>query len=259
MVQRYTNQISNTAFFGVAALLLLFALLLLNLKFHWNSTFVDQYLASDTILSNQQTILLVTGLILISVASITVGFRRSMNEKNEMVQRRVLCTQNEVDAYLEILNAHSIVTVSDVNNVIVEVNENFLKTLGYELDEALGQNRMIMLVSQKDVDKEEPEQEDLYAVGTVAVIMRMLKLPDGRIRILIQGLSRARVDSISAKGDYVKADITPIAEPLAPTNSLEVEALVRNVRGSMERASNLGKTSRPKFWRLSQIWTKPAD
>ncbi|MEP7037982.1 MAG: LON peptidase substrate-binding domain-containing protein, partial [Acidobacteriota bacterium] len=84
------------------------------------------------------------------------------------------------------------------------------------VDEALGQNRMIMLVSQKDVDKEEPEQEDLYSVGTVAVIMRMLKLPDGRIRILIQGLSRARVDSISAKGDYVKANITPISEPLAP-------------------------------------------
>src|SRR5919107_4112642 len=49
------------------------------------------------------------------------------------------------------------------------------------VDEALSQNRMILLVSQKDVDKEEPTQEDLYKVGTVAVIMRMLKLPDGRI------------------------------------------------------------------------------
>src|ERR1044072_9756542 len=50
------------------------------------------------------------------------------------------------------------------------------------VDEALSKNRMIMLVSQKDVDKEEPAQEDLFKVGTVAVIMRMLKLPDGRIR-----------------------------------------------------------------------------
>ena len=49
---------------------------------------------------------------------------------------------------------------------------------------------MIVLVSQKDVNKEDPEQADLYQVGTVAIIMRMLKLPDGRIRILIQGLSR---------------------------------------------------------------------
>jgi ATP-dependent Lon protease len=114
------------------------------------------------------------------------------------------------------------------------------------VDEALSQNRMILLVSQKDVDKEEPTQEDLYKVGTVAVIMRMLKLPDGRIRILIQGLSRARIESVAATGDYVKAELTPIPEPLPPANSLEVEALVRNVRASMERAANLGKNISPE-------------
>src|SRR5258708_10544700 len=66
------------------------------------------------------------------------------------------------------------------------------------VDEALGQNRMILLTCQKDLDKEEPQQEDLYSVGTVAVIMRMLKLPDGRIRILVQGVSRAKVESVNA-------------------------------------------------------------
>src|SRR5688500_19451971 len=50
------------------------------------------------------------------------------------------------------------------------------------VDEALAENRMILLASQKDLDKEEPAAEDLYSVGTAAVIMRMLKLPDGRIR-----------------------------------------------------------------------------
>src|SRR5256885_388020 len=105
---------------------------------------------------------------------------------------------------------------------------------------------MILLVSQKDVNKEEPEQDDLYTVGTVAIIMRMLKLPDGRIRILIQGLSRCHVNSVEGKGEFVKAAITPISEPLAPENSLEVEALVRNVRGSMERAASLGKNISPE-------------
>src|SRR5947199_775494 len=114
------------------------------------------------------------------------------------------------------------------------------------VDEALTENRMILLVSQKDVNKEEPKQEDLYEVGTVAIIMRMLKLPDGRIRILIQGLSRSRVDSVNPGGDYIKAKVTPISEPLAPENSLEVEALVRNVRGSMERAASLGKNISPE-------------
>src|SRR4051812_8216223 len=114
------------------------------------------------------------------------------------------------------------------------------------VEEALADNRMILLVSQKDVNKEDPSQDDLYQVGTVAIIMRMLKLPDGRIRILIQGLSRCRVESVQSGGDYIKASITPISEPLAPENSLEVEALVRNVRGSMERAASLGKNISPE-------------
>jgi ATP-dependent Lon protease len=114
------------------------------------------------------------------------------------------------------------------------------------VDEALSQNRMILLVSQKDVDKEEPTQEDLYKIGTVAVIMRMLKLPDGRIRILIQGLSRVEVNSVVVGSDYAKARVTPISEPFPLSNSLEVEALVRNVRGSMERAASLGKNISPE-------------
>ncbi|HCA56543.1 MAG TPA: endopeptidase La [Blastocatellia bacterium] len=114
------------------------------------------------------------------------------------------------------------------------------------VEEALKENRMIVLVSQRDVNKEDPEQGDLFTTGTVAIIMRMLKLPDGRIRILIQGLSRTLIDSIDSSGAYVQARITPVSEPLAPENSLEVEALVRNVRGSMERAASLGKNISPE-------------
>src|SRR5262245_2537287 len=62
------------------------------------------------------------------------------------------------------------------------------------VDQALAGNRMIMLAAQRDSDKEEPGQGDLYDVGTVAIIMRMLKLPDGRIRILVQGIARAKVN-----------------------------------------------------------------
>ncbi len=114
------------------------------------------------------------------------------------------------------------------------------------VDEALSENRMILLASQKDVDMEDPSQEDIYTVGTVAVIMRMLKLPDGRIRILTQGLSRAVVEKILVDGDYVKAKVTPINEPVGLGESLEIEALVRNVRGSMEKAANLGKNISPE-------------
>src|SRR5256885_3693921 len=109
------------------------------------------------------------------------------------------------------------------------------------VDEALGEHRMILLTCQKDLDKEEPQQDDLYKVGTVAVIMRMLKLPDGRIRILVQGVSRAQVESVNSEGECLHARLQVMPEEGAPERSLEVEALMRNVRGSMDKAANLGK------------------
>jgi len=114
------------------------------------------------------------------------------------------------------------------------------------VDEALGEHRMILLTCQKDLDKEEPQQDDLYKVGTVAVIMRMLKLPDGRIRILVQGVSRARVESVNTEGDCLHAKLQVLPEEAAPERSLEVEALMRNVRASMEKAANLGKNISPE-------------
>src|SRR5438874_11929710 len=106
------------------------------------------------------------------------------------------------------------------------------------VDEALGEHRMILLTCQKDLDKEEPQQDDLYKVGTVAVIMRMLKLPDGRIRILVQGISRAHVESVDSAGECLHAHLQVMPEEAAPERSLEVEALMRNVRASMEKDAN---------------------
>jgi ATP-dependent Lon protease len=114
------------------------------------------------------------------------------------------------------------------------------------VDEALGEHRMILLACQKDLDKEEPQQDDLHQVGTVAVIMRMLKLPDGRIRILVQGVSRAQIKSVNSAGEFLLAQLQVMPEVLAPERSLEVEALMRNVRGSMEKAANLGKNISPE-------------
>src|SRR4026209_1142649 len=76
--------------------------------------------------------------------------------------------------------------------------------------------------------------------------MRMLKLPDGRIRILVQGLARAHIESVDATGEYLRSRVTVMQEVLPPERSLEVEALVRNVRASMEKAINLGKNISPE-------------
>ncbi|MEA2602345.1 MAG: ATP-dependent Lon protease [Acidobacteriota bacterium] len=109
------------------------------------------------------------------------------------------------------------------------------------VDQALAENRVIMLTAQKDFQNEDPGEDDLYRVGTVAIIMRMLKLPDGRIRILVQGLSRARVQHISQVEPYLQAKIERIEEPQPAAPSMEIEALVRSVKESLDRAVTLGK------------------
>src|SRR5512139_4131241 len=63
------------------------------------------------------------------------------------------------------------------------------------VDWALSKDRLIFLATQKDIADEEPAPDSIYTVGTVAMIMRMLKLPDGRVKILVQGLAKARIVS----------------------------------------------------------------
>src|SRR5262250_2956331 len=109
------------------------------------------------------------------------------------------------------------------------------------VDHALAENRMILLVSQKDPNVDDPKTADLHNFGTVSVIMRMLKLPDGRVRILVQGFSRAQVDKYDESKPYLTAKVTPKTEPQVTADSVELEALIRNVKSSLERAVSLGK------------------
>jgi ATP-dependent Lon protease len=96
--------------------------------------------------------------------------------------------------------------------------------------------------SQRDKDEEEPEEEDLFGVGTVAVIMRMLKLPDGRIRVLVQGVCRGRILKFNSTRPYLHAKIERINDQPHDPASIEKEALMRSVKRLLERASSLGKT-----------------
>ncbi len=113
------------------------------------------------------------------------------------------------------------------------------------VDRALAESRVIMLVTQRDGANENPESADLYSVGTAAIIMRMLKLPDGRIRILVQGLARARVGHIGQVEPFLQAKIERLEEPPVE-RSLATEALLRSVKESLDRAVSLGKGISPE-------------
>jgi len=125
------------------------------------------------------------------------------------------------------------------------------------VDQALAENRMIMLAAQKDPDKEEPAPGDLYDAGTVAIIMRMLKLPDGRIRILVQGITRAKINYLEDNQNFLQARIEEMKE-IPPTESLELEALSRNIRSSLEKAVGLGKNISPEVMAIVSTVEDPA-
>jgi ATP-dependent Lon protease len=114
------------------------------------------------------------------------------------------------------------------------------------IDQSLSSHRMILLLTQKDMETEDPKREEVYDMGTVALIMRMLKLPDGRIRILAQGLVRAKIESFEEENGYLSAQVQVVPEPETAEKSLESEALVRNVRSGLEKATSLGRNIPPE-------------
>jgi ATP-dependent Lon protease len=113
------------------------------------------------------------------------------------------------------------------------------------IEESLASNRMIMLLTQKEQGVELPTTEDLHKVGVVGLIMRMLKLPDGRIKVLVQGLSKADVVEYTKTEPYFSATIKKIEEKVPDQVSIEVEAMVRNVKEQMDSAASLGKNILP--------------
>jgi ATP-dependent Lon protease len=113
------------------------------------------------------------------------------------------------------------------------------------VDEALSRERLILLAAQRDAEAEDPGPEDLYGVGTVAMIMRMLKMPDGRVKILVQGVSRARILGFTRRDPYFEAKIAEVAEPETAPQGLEVEALIRSVKEQVQKGVNLGKGVSP--------------
>jgi ATP-dependent Lon protease len=114
------------------------------------------------------------------------------------------------------------------------------------IDHALSSHRMILLLTQKNMETEDPKRDEVYDMGTVALIMRMLKLPDGRIRILAQGLTRARVESYEEDNGFFAAQVKLVQEPETSEKTLESEALIRNVRSGLEKATSLGKNIAPE-------------
>jgi len=113
------------------------------------------------------------------------------------------------------------------------------------VDAALNTNRFILILTQKDEKVDDPGEADLHRVGTVAMIMRMLKMPDGRLKVLVQGLSRARVTAFHEGEQHHTVEIVPIEEKPPVEHGPEVEALMRASREQSEKIMQLRGISSP--------------
>jgi ATP-dependent Lon protease len=113
------------------------------------------------------------------------------------------------------------------------------------LEEALAKDRLIFLVAQKNVTEEDPSTKDLYRVGTVSLVMRMLKLPDGKTKILIQGLSKATIKETLQTSPHLLVRVENIKDPFLTEITVEIEALMRNVREQLERIVSYGRILPP--------------
>ncbi|NDY56167.1 endopeptidase La [Desulfovibrio sulfodismutans] len=107
------------------------------------------------------------------------------------------------------------------------------------VDAALSGNRYILILTQKDEKVDEPGPDDLHVVGTVGMIMRMLKMPDGRLKVLVQGLTRARVTEFTSTDPFHLAKIEVLEERDVKEITLEQEAMMRAAREQSEKILSL--------------------
>jgi len=131
--------------------------------------------------------------------------------------------------------------------------ENSIKAV----EEALAKNRFIFLASQKELTEENPTENSIYEVGTIAMIMRMRKLSDGRVKILIQGVGKGRVKKYSKTEPFFEVSVEKIEEKTVQLPELEVEAMIRTVKEQLEKIIAHGKLLSPDILLVLDEVTDP--
>jgi ATP-dependent Lon protease len=107
------------------------------------------------------------------------------------------------------------------------------------LDKAMADDKQILLVAKRDAEIDLPEAKDLFAMGTVATVLQLLKLPDGTVKVLVEGGQRAKLLDLSGRDDFLVADIDTVVEP--QVDARESEALVRTIMGQFEQYIKVSK------------------
>ncbi len=125
------------------------------------------------------------------------------------------------------------------------------------LEDVMREDKQILLVAQKNAGDDNPSADDIYGVGTIAAVLQLLKLPDGTVKVLVEGASRARIETLTDNGNFFEAQADLVAEPVPDAESdeeSELQALARSVVGQFEEYVKLNKKIPPEVQvSLSQI------
>ena len=100
------------------------------------------------------------------------------------------------------------------------------------IDDAIANGKLIAVFTQKDAAIEEPVQADLFGVGTATHIHKMFKLPDGSLRLIVQGLARLTLDEVIETHPYLRARVHAASEDANEADRLEIDALARNIKAN---------------------------
>ena len=129
------------------------------------------------------------------------------------------------------------------------------------VEEALGKNRLIFLASQREITEENPTEDTIYQVGTIARIMRMRKLADGRVKILIQGEAKGRITRYVKSSPNFEVAVEKLSETVDAKDSKELpiehEALMRTARELLEKIIALGRSLSPDILLILDDVTEP--
>src|SRR5436305_14478879 len=107
------------------------------------------------------------------------------------------------------------------------------------IDDAIANGKLIAVFTQRDAAVEEPGQPDLYPVGTATHIHKMFKLPDGSLRLIVQGLQRVTLEEIVSTQPYLRGKITAAVEGTTEADALEIDALARNIKTNFQQVVSL--------------------
>ena len=107
------------------------------------------------------------------------------------------------------------------------------------IEEAIPNGRLIGVFTQRDAATEEPGQDDLFPVGTATHIHKMFKLPDGSLRLIVQGLVRVRLKGLTTAHPYLRAMVEPVTEVASEQDHLEIDALQRNIKANFQQVVSL--------------------